>query len=132
MPRSEGKRFRRKSPSHIKVNFLETIPFDCVTQKIVIETKEFSAVCPFSGLPDIAKVVIVYYPVGKRIIELKSLKYYFMSFRDVGVYQEQATAIIFEDLSRVLGISEEGLQVITTYNTRGGMDVVCQMGCNIL
>ena len=65
------------------------------------ETREFSAVCPYSGLPDFATLRIEYVP-SDRCIELKSLKYYVTSFRNVGIFQEHATARIAEDLFGVL------------------------------
>ena len=124
MPKAEGKRFKFLSEKHIDTKVLEVVNLESRKQEISIESKEFSAVCPFSGLPDIAKVNIEYTPHGK-IIELKSLKYYFNSFRSVGIYQEKATARIFEDLWQIL--SPVYLKVITTYNTRGGIDVICKM-----
>lgn len=83
------------------------------------ETDEFSAVCPFSGLPDIGKVIIEYIPSDK-IIELKSLKYYFVSFRNVGIYQERATQRIFNDLFEVL--KPIWMKITVIYKTRGGID----------
>ena len=73
-------------------------------QEIVTETREFSPVCPYSGLPDFATLRIVYVP-SDRCIELKSLKYYVTSYRSVGIFQEHATAKIAEDLFGVLGRS---------------------------
>jgi Enzyme related to GTP cyclohydrolase I len=106
--------------------FLETFPFDSPDQYIMTETDEFSAVCPFSGLPDLAYVKIEYYPTGGKCIELKSLKYYFVSFRNVGIYQEGATQRIFNDLKNVLDI--EKIRITTVYNTRGGFDTTCIEG----
>lgn len=120
---AEGKVIPFLDESFINANELKTFDFNSVNQKIEIETSEFSAVCPFSGLPDIAKVKIEYFPVSKKAIELKALKYYFLSFRMVGIYQEGVTKRIFEDLSNVLG--HNVIKVITYYNTRGGIDVVC-------
>ncbi len=107
-------------------DFLETFPFDSPDQYIMTETDEFSAVCPFSGLPDLAYVKIEYYPTGGKCIELKSLKYYFVSFRNVGIYQEGATQRIFNDLKNVLDI--EKIRITTVYNTRGGFDTTCIEG----
>ena len=56
-------------------------------------------------------------------LELKALKYYFLSFRNVGIYQEGVTARIFNDLKQVLG--HESIFVETIYNVRGGIDVTC-------
>jgi 7-cyano-7-deazaguanine reductase len=105
---------------------MKTFEFDSPDQLIITETDEFSAVCPFSGLPDIAYVKIEYHPDGNKCIELKSLKYYFISFRNVGIYQEAATKRIYDDLSSVL--ETKRLCVTTVYNTRGGFDTTCIEG----
>ena len=88
MAKPEGKYFKFNSEDDINPDCLETFPFDSPDQYIMTETDEFSAVCPFSGLPDMAYVKIEYFPEGGKCIELKSLKYYFVSFRNVGIYQE--------------------------------------------
>jgi 7-cyano-7-deazaguanine reductase len=61
----------------------------------------------------------------KKIVELKSLKYYFMSYRNVGIYQEAVTDRIYKDLYNVL--SPEYLSVKTVYNVRGGILATCIM-----
>lgn len=61
-------------------------------------TEEFTSVCPFSGLPDFARVTIAYTP-NKKCIELRSLKYYLMSYRDVGIWYEHLANRILEDLA---------------------------------
>jgi len=88
----------------------------------VTETDEFTAVCPYSGLPDFARLTVRYVPDGK-CIELKSLKYYVTSYRNVGIFQEHATAKIAEDLGRAL--SAKWLEVKTVYNVRGGFLTTC-------
>ena len=102
MVKADGKNFKFDDESFIDPNFLETFSFKSTKQYIMTETDEFSAVCPFSGLPDIAYVKIEYYPLGGKCIELKSLKYYFTSFRNVGIYQEGATKRIYDDLKKNL------------------------------
>ena len=126
MAKAEGKKFNYDDISKINANFLETFPFKSVNQYIKTETNEFSAVCPFSGLPDLAKVKIEYFPAGKKCIELKSLKYYFTSFRNVGIYQEGATKRIYDDLSSILGTKK--IQITTIYNIRGGFKTTCVEG----
>ena len=105
---------------------METFPFDSPDQYIRTETDEFSAVCPFNDLPDIARVVIEYYPAGGKCIELRSLKYYFISFRMVGIFQEGVTKRIYADLRKTLATNR--LKVTTIYNTRGGFDTTCSEG----
>ncbi len=126
MAKADGKEFKFDSEDRINPDFLETFPFDSKDQYIVTKTREFSAVCPFSGLPDLSDVIIEYFPEGGKCVELKSLKYYFVSFRNVGIYQEAATKRIFDDLSTLLDTSR--IKVTTIYNTRGGFDTKCIEG----
>ena len=126
MAKAEGKYFKFKSEKEINPDFLETFTFDSPNQYIMTETDEFSAVCPFSGLPDLAYVKIEYYPEGGKCIELKSLKYYFISFRNVGIYQEAVTQKIYSDLKNVL--NTQRLKVTSVYNTRGGFNTTCIEG----
>ncbi len=125
MPEAEGRTFHTETEGSVDVKVLETIDFDNKEDQLVTcETDEFTAVCPFSGLPDIGHIVIDYIP-DKKIIELKSLKYYYMSFRNVGIYQERATQRIFNDLQGVL--EPKWMKVTVTYNTRGGIDVTTEI-----
>jgi 7-cyano-7-deazaguanine reductase len=119
---AEGRTLSFTGPEAIDVAVLETFPYEGPTQEIVTETREFSAVCPYSGLPDFALLRITYTP-SDRCIELKSLKYYVTSYRNVGIFQEHATARIAEDLFKVL--APQKLAVTTVYNTRGGFDTTC-------
>ena len=126
MPKAEGKQFKFLDESHINPGFLETFDFDSPNQFITTETNEFSTVCPFSGLPDLAYVKIEYYPEGGKCVELKSLKYYFISFRNVGIYQEAVTKKIYLDLK--IALNTKRLRITTIYNTRGGFDTTCVEG----
>ncbi len=126
MAKADGKEFSFLSENHIDSSFLETFKFDSKKQYIVTKTREFSAVCPFSGLPDLADVIIEYYPEGGLCVELKSLKYYFVSFRNVGIYQEAATKRIYNDLRSLL--KTDKIKITTIYNTRGGFDTTCIEG----
>jgi 7-cyano-7-deazaguanine reductase len=126
MPKAEGKTFDFLNEDAIRPDYLETFDFDSPKQYILAETDEFSAVCPFSGLPDYAYLKIEYYPTGGKCIELKSLKYYIISFRNVGIFQEAATKRIYKDLKIVL--NTDNIMVTTIYNTRGGLDTTCAEG----
>ena len=126
MSKAQGKKFTFDTVDKIRPDYLETFNFDSKDQYIITKTKEFSAVCPFSGLPDLAKVIIEYYPDGGKCVELKSLKYYFISFRNVGIYQEAVTQKIYSDLKNVL--NTQRLKVTSVYNTRGGFDTTCIEG----
>jgi len=122
MATAEGRTLPFVGPEQVDVAVLETFPYDGPEQEIVTETDEFTAVCPYSGLPDFAKLTVRYVPDGK-CIELKSLKYYVTSYRNVGIFQEHATGKIAEDLVRVL--SPKWLEVRTVYNVRGGFLTTC-------
>ncbi|MFP4049934.1 MAG: preQ(1) synthase [Desulfovermiculus sp.] len=126
MPVPEGRVFEFKGPEEIRSDLLETFAFDGADQYIKTETREFVAVCPFSGLPDFALLTIEYYPEGGVCIELKSLKYYITSYKQVGIYQEKATQRIYQDLARVLNTKR--LRVSTVYNVRGGFTTTAVQG----
>lgn len=126
MPKAEGLKLDYGSEELINSEYLETFLFDSPNQYIITETDEFSAVCPFSGLPDYSYLKIEYFPEGGKCVELKSLKYYIISFRNVGIYQEAATKRIYNDLKKLLNTNK--IQVTTIYNTRGGFDTTCVEG----
>jgi 7-cyano-7-deazaguanine reductase len=124
MALAEGKTIPFVGPEAIDVGVLETFEYAGPDQEIVTETREFSAVCPYSGLPDFATLRIHYVP-SDRCVELKSLKYYVTSFRTVGIFQEHATARIAEDLFRLL--KPQRLTVSTVYNVRGGFETTASV-----
>lgn len=126
MAQAEGMSFTFDGPEKIRTDFLETFEFDSPDQYILTETPEFSAVCPFSGLPDIGELKIEYYPTGGCCIELKSLKYYMTSYRNVGLYQEGVTKRIYQDLKATLKTDE--LRITTIYQPRGGFYTTCVEG----
>ncbi len=119
---AEGRVFEFEKEEKIGTGLLEVFPYEGPRQKILYETAEFSAVCPYSGLPDYGRLRIEYIP-DKTILELKSFKYYIVSFRNVGIFQEPATARLFNDIQALL--QPQWLCVTTVYNTRGGIDSTC-------
>ena len=86
--------------------------------KIEIVQPEFTSLCPISGLPDFGSITICYVPKDK-IVELKSLKYYLLQYRSVGVFYEHVVNHILEDLVQVLG--PKSLEVIGVFTPRGGI-----------
>ena len=124
MPVAEGLTLEFNDETAVRVDLLETFPYDGNPQKINYTTTEFFAVCPFSGLPDYGKLIIDYEP-NNKIVELKSLKYYITSYRNVGIYQEHVTNRIFDDLKQLL--EPNALTITTIYNTRGGIDTTCSI-----
>jgi 7-cyano-7-deazaguanine reductase len=121
---AEGRTLSFTGPETIDAGVLDTFEYTGPEQEIVTETREFSAVCPYSGLPDYALLRLAYVPAG-RCVELKSLKYYMTSYRNVGIYQEHATAKFAEDLFAVLKPAR--LTVTTVYNVRGGFETTCSV-----
>ena len=85
---------------------------------IAITIPEFSCVCPKTGLPDYATIYIDYVP-DKTCMELKSLKMYMHSFRDVGVFHENVANLIRDDIIKSCNPRE--LTVETDFNVRGGI-----------
>lgn len=114
------RRYDTQPISSIDVNVLDTFQYEYAGRDIIIniETQEFTAVCPFSGLPDFARIKIDYIP-EKLCIELRSLKYYLMSYRNVGIYQEHAVNRILEDLVKCC--KPKWMQVTADYTIRGGI-----------
>ena len=117
-----GKEFKIKGKEAIRVGDLEAIPADTEAWTM-LGTDEFTILCPFSGLPDFAKLAIRYKPNGK-VVEHKSLKLYLTSFRDVGILQEEAVEQIYRDLFNLLKPS--ALSVRAEFKARGGITNVVE------
>lgn len=83
-----------------------------------IEFPEFTCVCPRTGLPDFANIIIDYTP-DKKLIELKSLKYYFIGFRNEGVFHETVVNQILDDL--VAACRPKKMTVVGEFGVRGGI-----------
>lgn len=123
MAEALDRRYDTQDPSTIDVDVLETFPYEYPGKDIIIdiETEEFTAVCPYSGLPDFALIKIHYTP-DQSIIELRSLKYYLFSYRNVGIYQEHLVNRILEDLVKCA--TPKWMKVEADYKVRGGIHTV--------
>lgn len=123
MPAPLDRRYDVEKPSAIDTGALETFPYEYPGRDIVvaIDTDEFTAVCPWSGLPDFATIRIEYIP-ARVCIELRSLKYYLLSYRSVGIYQEHAVNRILDDL--VHAARPKWMKVQAEYRVRGGIHTV--------
>lgn len=86
--------------------------------EVEVSTDEFTAVCPWTGLPDQGTLTVRYVP-DRQCIELKSLKYYLLSYRSVGIVQEHAANRILEDLVRAC--EPVTMTLVLDYQTRGGI-----------
>jgi 7-cyano-7-deazaguanine reductase len=123
MGEAEGRTFAVQGFEALTPEVLETFPYEYPERaaEVLIETDEWSCVCPFSGLPDFGTLRIRYRP-GEVCVELKSLKYYLTSFRNVGVYQEHAANRVLEDL--VACCRPRWMEVVLDYRLRGGIHTV--------
>ncbi|MHB1645550.1 MAG: NADPH-dependent 7-cyano-7-deazaguanine reductase QueF [Candidatus Acididesulfobacter diazotrophicus] len=123
------KRFDIKTEDSVDVKVLETIPFcyPLSQTKVSITTKEFTSVCPWSGLPDTAELNITYTP-NNHLVEMKSLKYYLLSFRNIGILQEHAVNRILNDLAKLL--EPKNMEVEAKFESRGGLDTVVKVEYN--
>lgn len=99
---------------------LETFPNPKPERDYTIEhtTEEFTSVCPKTGQPDFATVVLTYVP-DELCVELKSLKLYYFSFRDKGIFYEAVVNQILDDFVAVC--SPRWAEVRGTFNIRGGI-----------
>lgn len=113
-----------KGPEAIDTACLECFPYDYHgtphgnAMEVVTTTSEFTSVCPFSGLPDFAEVEIAYVP-RERCLELRALKYYLLSYRDVGIWYEHLVNRMLEDLVRAC--EPQSMTVSIVCNPRGGL-----------
>jgi len=115
-----SRRFDIEREDAIDRAVLEAIPFDYPDSatEVVYETDEFTFVCPWTGLPDFARLVIRYIP-HRSLVELKSLKYYLTSYRNVGILQEHAVNRVLQDLVQLL--QPVAMTVEAEYRERGGL-----------
>ncbi|PTX64986.1 7-cyano-7-deazaguanine reductase [Melghirimyces profundicolus] len=113
-------RFDTQEESAIMTDILETIPYQYPGKDVEVEipTTEFTSVCPWSGLPDFAEIKIRFVP-DRYLVEMKSLKYYLTSYRNVGIYQEHATRRILDELVELL--KPKSMTVEALWNPRGGL-----------
>ncbi len=123
MTKPLDRRYDTAGESTVEVSALETFPYEYAGKNIIvtIDTDEFTAVCPFSGLPDFATIHISYIP-DRVVIELRSLKYYLFSYRNVGIYQEHLVNRILEDLVKCA--RPKWMKVEADYRIRGGIHTV--------
>jgi 7-cyano-7-deazaguanine reductase len=123
MVEAEGRRFPFDGEEAITPDVLETFPYEYPSRDALIEidSDEWSCVCPFSGLPDFGTLTVRYVP-SETCIELKSLKYFLTSFRNVGIYQEHAANRVLDDL--VACCAPRWMEIELDYRLRGGLHTV--------
>jgi len=92
--------------------------------EININFPEFTCLCPRSGYPDYANIIIQYVP-DQKIVELKSLKLYLNSYRNLYISHEESTNKIFDELKKKL--KPRSLEVLGDFNPRGNVKTVIRV-----
>lgn len=102
---------------------IETFPNPAPERDYVIThlCDEFTSVCPKTGQPDFATIELEYVP-DRLCIELKSLKLYYYSFRNEGIYYEAVVNRLLDELSAAC--SPRRMKVTGRFNVRGGISSV--------
>ncbi len=106
-----------------RADFLESIPnkFPDRNYFVRLTSEEFTCVCPITHQPDFATIKINYIP-DKKLVESKSLKLYLTSFRNYGIFHEEAVNRIADDLIKIL--HPRYLEVEGNFSVRGGISIV--------
>ena len=102
---------------------LDTFAYEFVGREVRIkfEITEFTAICPFSDFPDFAVIRLEYVP-NERCIELKSLKLYINSFRQVKIFHEHVTNLILDDFVRACDPLR--VEIESDFHVRGNIKTV--------
>ena len=110
-----------ESPDIVDSGIIETIEYKYQGRRdidIVIRQPEFTSVCPMTGLPDFGCITITYRP-NRSIVELKSLKFYLLQYRNVGIFYEHVVNRILDDL--VDALNPKQMEVAGDFTARGGI-----------
>ena len=110
-----------KTPDTVKIDLLTTIDYKYNKIRdinIAIQQPEFTSVCPMTGLPDFGCITIRYIP-NNKIVELKSLKFYMLQYRNIGIFYEHVVNNILNDLTEVL--DPKWMEVTGNFTARGGI-----------
>jgi 7-cyano-7-deazaguanine reductase len=109
-----------------KTKLLETFKNEYTDRDytIIHTASEFTSLCPKTGQPDFAKIILEYIP-DKLCVELKSLKLYLHSYRNDGIFYESATNKILDDLVRVC--KPRYMLITAEFNIRGGISSVIEV-----
>ena len=107
-----------RSGIRTKLPEIETWPNQFRGYEIAITIPEYTSICPRTGLPDFGTITIHYLP-AKLCLELKSLKYYILAYRNIGIFYENAVNRILDDIGRA---SKPKWAVVRgEFTSRGGM-----------
>jgi len=110
-----------EKPETVRADLIDCIKYQYREKRdidILISQPEFTSVCPMTGLPDYGCITINYRPDG-RIVELKSLKYYLLQYRNVGIFYEHLVNRILDDIAETL--RPKRMEVAGDFTARGGI-----------
>ncbi|MBF0258855.1 MAG: NADPH-dependent 7-cyano-7-deazaguanine reductase QueF [Desulfamplus sp.] len=110
-----------EKPETIKKEMIDPIDYGYKSKRtidITIKQPEFTSVCPMTGLPDIGSIIIKYRP-DQKIVELKSLKFYLLQYRNVGIFYEHVVNRILDDM--VYMLEPLYMEVVGEFTPRGGV-----------
>jgi 7-cyano-7-deazaguanine reductase len=110
-----------EKPDTVRTGLLDPIDYAYQGQRdiiITVQQPEFTSVCPMTGLPDFGTISIRYMP-DRTIIELKSLKFYLLQYRNVGIFYEHLVNRILDDL--VGALKPKWMEVQGKFTSRGGI-----------
>ena len=122
MPKTKPK--REYTPQHaasgvsVELPEIETWENNYRGYEITITIPEYTSICPRTHLPDFGTITIHYLP-DKLCLELKSLKYYILAYRNLGIFYENAVNRILDDVARAC--RPKWVVVRGEFTTRGGM-----------
>ncbi len=127
----EGKDYTQSPLKKIRNWLQETSPLETFTfhqespgkHTVSIHSSELTCICPFSDFPDFGTVSIEYIP-HKKCLELKSFKLYIGAFRDVKIFHEAVTEVIFADF--VEEVQPTWAKIIIEMNPRGNVTTICK------
>jgi 7-cyano-7-deazaguanine reductase len=114
-------KYRSDTPDVVDAGILDPLDYDYRSRRdidIEIKQPEFTSVCPMTGLPDFGCITIRYRP-DKKIVELKSLKYYLLQYRNVGIFYEHVINRILDDMVEML--NPKRMEIVGDFTSRGGI-----------
>ena len=120
-PSEKSVNYNIKTIDTIKIDLLTTIEYKYNKVRdinITIQQPEFTSVCPMTGLPDFGCITIRYIP-NNKIVELKSLKFYMLQYRNVGIFYEHVVNNILNDL--VEALNPKWMEIAGNFTARGGI-----------
>ena len=123
MPRTGYTDQHARAGIDAKLPSIETFPNQYPGYEIVVNDPEFTSVCPKTGLPDFGQITIRYMP-SKHCMELKSLKEYLQSYRNLGIFQENVVNRVLDDVVRAT--KPVWCVVKGDFRPRGGISTVVE------